>query len=257
MPETRQRIEEMMKMELNPLVYLEYTPVKRLSNLVNRKRNFGKSICMGYVSKPYEHTYRITTCRHLIINANNRIPSKSTILKNLEVFIRFKGVNKKFVDLMMEDVDIKVHKDDLVDLLFIEITKPEFYNFQLLNQASVKCRRRFPGRQVFYFQNNDQFRYFRLFEGRLLTEKMSISEITREGYFYLTASEDRTHFREYDAIHTTKDEIIKGASGSPILSRRAEVVGIICAHEQRRGKGIYLSIERIENFYNEISTYHL
>ena len=58
-----------------------------------------------------------------------------------------------------------------------------------------------------------------------------------------------------DMVVTNAEQII-GASGSPLLSRRGEVVGMICAHDQAKGKGIYLSIEKIERLYAEIEAYH-
>ena len=99
---------------------------------------------MGYVSRPYPKTYRITTCRHLITRENEILPSKQQILNGLEVFTRYEGVNKKLHSLLHEDVEIKIHEDDLTDLLFIEISRPDNYNFQLLKQASVRCRRTLP-----------------------------------------------------------------------------------------------------------------
>ena len=66
-----------------------------------------------------------------------------------------------------------------------------------------------------------------------------------------------TRHRAFHTIHTTKEVSIKGASGSPLLSRKGEVVGMICAHDQLNGRGIYLSIEKIERLYREIKGYHL
>ncbi len=265
MPATKQRIEQLMKMESTPLVYLEYTAVQKSEDFLSKiKTLFSASLqietdtkyCMGYVSHPYPKTYRITTCRHLISSENGGLPSKKEILTGLKVFTRYEGVNKKLHSFMLEDVDIKIHEDELTDLLFIEISRPDSYNFQLLNQASVRCRRRFPGSEVYYFQNSGEDPFFRLFEGRISTEKLYITHITSDGYFLFQKEKPSIHFRTFDLIDTTKDEPITGASGSPILSRRGEVVGMICAHEQQAGRGIYLPIEKIERLYGEIAGYH-
>lgn len=264
MPATKQRIEQLMKMEQNPLVYLEYRPQRKLAAYLKLKKIFKPltkkephlRICMGYVSRPYEATYRITTCRHLVTDEKGAVPSKRAILKGLEVYARYEGVNKKFHDLMFEDVNIKVHEDVLTDLLFIEISHPDNYNFQLLSQASVKCRRRYPGSQVFYFQNHEAEKYFRLFEGNINQKKVYVTRIDNNGFFFFQKSRPEKHCRVFQTIDTTKEEVIKGASGSPLLSRRGEVVGMICAHQQREGKGIYLSIEKIERLYDEIQAYH-
>ncbi len=95
MPAVKQRIGEQMKREENPLVYLEYTPEKKIiedkysKNLLtqNFDENSPTKICMGYVSRPYKETYRITTCRHLITDELGKIPSKIEILNGLEVFV--------------------------------------------------------------------------------------------------------------------------------------------------------------------------
>lgn len=257
MPATKQRIKQLMKMEQNPLVYLEYTPQLKLAAYFHSKTKFTKQYCMGYVSRPYECTYRITTCRHLVANNRGEIPSKQEILEGLEVFARYEGVNKKFHSLMFEDVDIKVHIDQLADLLFIEITHPDNYNFQLLNQAAINCTKRFPGSEVYYFQNHKEEQYFRLFEGKISTNKIYITEIANDGYFLFQENQPNQHYRLFHTIDTTRDIVIKGASGSPILSRSGEVVGMVCAHHQAEGKGIYLSIEKIECLYNEIRGYHV
>ena len=211
---------------------------------------------MGYVSKPYEATYRITTCRHLITNEFGEIPSKETILEGLEVFSRYEGAHKKFHNFMFEDVDIKVHEDVLADILFIEITRPDNYNFQLLNQAAANCIKRFPGKRVYYFQHPQTKQFFHLFEGAISTKKIYITGITNDGNFYFSETAPNKHYRAFHSIKTTKEVLIKGASGSPILSRKGEVVGMVCAHDQTNGKGIYLSIEKIERLYNEIEEYH-
>ena len=264
MPEVKQRIEELMKMEKNPLVYLEYTPQLKstnkffqLKNLFSQRSKSNLRICMGYVSRPFEDTYRITTCRHLVTNQKGEVSSKEEILEGLEVFARYEGVNKKFHKLMFEDVDIKIHIDILADLLFIEITRPDNYNFQLLNQASIRCRRRYPGNLVYYFQHQNKEKYFRLFEGKISREKIYITGISIDGHFFFQRDRPQKHHRAFHTIDTTKELLIKGASGSPILSRRGEVVGIMCAHDQAAGKGIYLSIEKIERLYEEINDYHL
>jgi len=158
---------------------------------------------------------------------------------------------------MFEDVDIKVHIDVLADLLFIEITQPDDYNFELLNQASVQCRKRFPGNQVYYFQNHDREKYFRLFEGAISQEQIYITSISNEGHFLYQENKPKSHYRLFSTIDTTNKLLIKGASGSPLLSRNGEVIGMMCAHDQNRGKGIYLSIEKIEKLYNEIRGYHI
>jgi len=264
-----------MKMEQNPLIYLEFTPTKKLTaarifgnrliNLVKlsiqdpryQKEESSMRLCMGYVSRPYEQTYRITTCRHLISNNDGTIPTKEEILEGLEVFARYEGVNQKFHSLMFEDVDIKVHEDLLADLLFIEITQPDNYNFQLLNQASARCRRRFPGSQVYYFQNHKDVRYFRLFEGAVSREKIYVTDITTNGFFYREKERPAAHHRLFHTIDTTDEVLINGASGSPLLSRRGEVIGMMCAHDQSIGRGIYLSVEKIERLYDEIQEYHL
>ena len=248
-----------MKMEQNPLVYLEYTPTKKrkfaLKNLFKGAQD--TRFCMGYVSHPYAETYRITTCRHLISNPLGELPSKAAILEGLEVFARYEGVNKKLHSLMFEDVDIKIHEDALADILFIEITHPDNYNFQLLNQATVRCKKRFPGSQVYYFQHPQTDAYFRLFEGIIAAHKIYITGITNDGNFFFTERPPARHYRAFHTIDTTKEISIQGASGSPILSRQGEVVGIICAHDQANGRGIYLSIEKIERLYKEIKEYHL
>jgi len=236
-----------MKDEQNPLVYLEYTPQRKLIDRLKPQRLFSgisdeittMKYCMGYVSHPYEDTYRITTCRHLVASEDGRVPSKLDILKGLEVYARYEGVNKKFHSLHFEDVNIKIHEDQLTDLLFIEITHPDAYNFQLLNQASYRCRRRFPGSQVYFFQHHEEEKYFRLYEGEVSIEKIYITGIAK-----------------FDTIRTTDEVLIIGASGSPILSRRGEVIGMMCAHHQDIGRGIYLPIEKIERLYAEIAGYH-
>jgi len=85
MPATKQRIEELMKMERNPLVYLEYTPKQKLIESINPSKIIAKYFkeekpnlrtCMGYVSRPYESTYRITTCRHLV--STTKAPIKNS-----------------------------------------------------------------------------------------------------------------------------------------------------------------------------------
>ncbi len=274
MPATKQRIGDQMKMEQNPLIYLEYTPTKKLNiagffknsltnfvkpidhNLRFQKEQSSMRFCMGYVSRPYEQTYRITTCRHLVSSNGGAIPTKEEILEGLEVFARFEGVNKRFHSLMFEDVDIKVHEDVLADLLFIEITQPDNYNFQLLNQAAARCRRRFPGSQVYYFQNHKDERYFRLFEGAISREKIYITGITNDGSFFIKEDKPTIHHRQFLTIDTTDEVLVTGASGSPLLSRRGEVIGMMCAHDQGIGRGIYLSVEKIERLYDEIQEYH-
>jgi len=32
---------------------------------------------------------------------------------------------------------------------------------------------------------------------------------------------------------------------------------MVCAHDQNKGRVIYLSVEKIERLYNEIDSYHL
>lgn len=259
MPAVKQKIVDDMKMEQNPLVYLEYVPVKRprykFKKLFRSSKN--KRFCMGYVSHPYADTYRITTCRHLVANSFGELPSKADILEGLEVFARYEGVNKKLHSLMFEDVNIKVHEDELADILFIEITHPDNYNFQLLNQATARCKKRFPGSEVYYFQHPKKEAYFHLFEGIIATRKIYITGIDNDGDFYFTEQPPAKHHRAFHTVDTTTEISIKGASGSPILSRQGEVVGIMCAHDQLNGRGIYLSIEKIERLYQEISFYHL
>lgn len=254
MPAVKQKINDAMKMEQNPLVYLEYTPVQKpkfkLKNLFKASQN--TRFCMGYVSHPYESTFRITTCRHLISNPLGEIPSKADILAGLEVFARYEGVHKKLHSLMLEDVNIKIHDDELVDILFIEITHPDNYNFQLLNQAEATCRKRFPGSRVYYFQHPKTTTYFTLLEGTITPQQIYITGITNDGNFFFTEERPAKHYRVFQTIDTIKKGAIQGASGSPILSRQGEVVGMICAHAQAKGKGIYLSIEKIERLYKEI-----
>ncbi len=265
MPAVKQRIGQLMTMAQNPLVYLEYAPKKKLKEYLKSGKIFKRSddrqpqlrICMGYVSRPYESTYRITTCRHLVSNLQGEIPSKKEILKGLEVYARYEGFNKKLHSLMFEDVNIKVHDDVLADLLFIEITHPDNYNFQLLNQASARCRRRYPGSQVYYFQHYKKEQLFRLFEGAISRDKIYITGIANNGYFLYLENKPTIHHRLFHTISTTDEVLIKGASGSPLLSRRGEVIGMICAHDQSKGIGIYLSIEKIERLYGEISKYHV
>jgi len=259
MPAVKQNIVDSMKMEQNPLVYLEYLPVKKQKSKLRRllRGVKDKRFCMGYVSHPYESTYRITTCRHLVATPFGELPSKADILEGLEVFARYEGVNKKLHSLMFEDVDIKVHEDELADILFIEITHPDNYNFQLLNQATARCKKRFPGSQVYYFQHPKKEAYFHLFEGIIATKKIYITGIDNDGDFYFTEHAPVKHHRAFHTVDTTKEISIKGASGSPILSRQGEVVGIMCAHDQLNGRGIYLSIEKIERLYKEITEYHL
>lgn len=261
MPAIKQTITQSMKTKQNPLVYLEYTPVVnplqkfKFTNLFKGAQN--TRFCMGYVSHPYEATFRITTCRHLITNPLGEIPSKADILEGLEVFARYEGVHKKFHSLMFEDVNIKIHDDELADILFIEITHPDNYNFQLLDQAEATCRKRFPGSQVYYFQHPKEEAYFKLFEGTITPQKIYITGITNDGNFFFTEQTPAKHYRTFHTIDTTKEVSIQGASGSPILSRQGEVVGMVCAHDQANGKGIYLSIEKMERLYQEIGRYHV
>ena len=256
MPTIKQNIIQSMKMESNPLVYLEYTPTRVINRFLKRKVRRKKQFCMGYVSHPYKATYRITTCRHLIANEFGEIPSKIEILAGLEVFARYEGVNKKLHSLLFEDVAIKVHEDELADVLFVEITHPDTYNFKLLNQACANCKKRFPGSIVYYFQHPKTRKYFKLFEGNISKKEIYITGITNEGDFFFMEDKPTKHHRTFSTIDTTQAVSIKGASGSPILSRLGEVVGIICAHDQLRGKGIYLSIEKIERLYGETKEYH-
>lgn len=213
--------------------------------------------CMGYVSRPYKSTYRITTCRHLISTKSGEIPTKKEILKGLEVFARYEGVNKKLHSLMFEDVNIKVHEDMLVDLIFIEISHPDNYNFQLLNQAAVECKKRFPGNQVYYFQNHTKEHYFRFFEGQTSQDKIYITGIDHNGHFFYLEEKPNIHHRRFYTIIAEEEAILQGASGSPLLSRKGEVIGMVCAHDQNKGRVIYLSVEKIERLYNEIDSYHL
>jgi len=262
MPVIKKNIEQNMKMESTPLVYLEYNPELAPSkNRFRLKTLFKKQatsirFSMGYVSRPYPNTYRITTCRHLITDKEGRLPSKDIILEGLEVFARYQCVNKKIRNLMLEDVDIKVHPDILTDLLFIEITRPSNYNFNLLNQSSVQCQKRFPGNQVYYFQNQSSEMYFKIFEGVITKEQFYVTRISPDGFFYYYTTQPQENYRVFDIIDTTKEFSIHGASGSPILSRKGEVVGMICAQNKDKGKGIYLPIEKIERLYNEITAYH-
>ncbi len=265
MPATKQRIVQSMKMEQNPLVYLEFTPPSKRTKRFKPRKLFAKRnkrsaqtrFCMGYVSRPYESTYRITTCRHLVAKNDGTLPTKVEILEGLEVFARYEGEHKKLHSLMFEDVNIKTHIDELADLLFIEILHPDNYNFQLLNQASASCAKRFPGNEVYYFQNHQEEAFFRLFEGKITTDKIYIIEIANDGNFFFHEQKPNQHYRMFNTIDTIKNVLIKGASGSPLLSREGEVVGMICAHEQSAGKGIYLTIEKIERLYDEIRGYHV
>ena len=263
MPAIKQSIYQSMKMEANPLVYLEYFPNQDLTKPFNRmmvrffRERSEHRFCMGYVSHPYAETFRITTCRHLVADKNGHLPSKEAILKGLEVFARFEGINQRLHSLLFEDVNIKVHADPLTDLLFIEINHPDDYNFQLLNQACAHCGMRIPGHQVYYFQHHEPEQIFRFLEGQLTNKQVYITGITDEGNFFYQDIQPQQHHRVFQVIHTTKAILIKGASGSPILSRKGEVVGMICAHDQESGLGIYLSIEKIERLYGEIEGYHL
>jgi len=264
MPAIKQNIEQSMKMESTPLVYLEYNPdpepkenIFKLKNLINKNKPTSNiRFSMGYVSRLYPDTYRITTCRHLITNSDGGIPTKEKILEGLEVYARYQSVNKKMKSLMFEDVNIKIHSDILTDLLFIEINHPTDYNFNLLNQASLLCKKRILGSKVYYFQNPQRKLYFRLFEGNITEEKFYVTKISADGYFYYYTSVPQEDYRVFDIIDTTKESLIKGASGSPIISRNGEVVGMICAHNKSKGKGIYLPIEKIERLYNEINDFH-
>ncbi len=265
MSKVKWEIDELMKMEENPLVYLEYSPSRKKSFLFSKINHLispyvkraDLKFCMGYVSRLYSKTYRITTCRHLIANDKGELPSKADILEGLEVFSRYKDVNKKFYSFMFEDVDIKIHSDEFADLLFIEITNPDHYNFQLLNQAASECEMRFPGEVVYYFQNHKREKYFRLYEGKLSHENVFITKISKDGkHFFFQLKKPAIKHRAFHTINTTNDVSIIGASGSPILTQKGEVAGIICAHDIEKGKGIYLSIEDIEVLYNEIVDYH-
>lgn len=258
MPAIKRKIANSMKMEQNPLVYLEYTPVKKPKFKIQTlfKAPEDTRFCMGYVSHPYAETFRITTCRHLIANPKGELPSKTAILEGLEVFARYEGVNKRLHSLLFEDVDIKIHKDKLADILFIEITRPDNYNFQLLSQAEATCIKRFPGNEVYFFQHPKAADYFNFYEGVIAPNQIYITGITKDGDFFFTERRPLKHHRAFHTIHTTKEVSIKGSSGSPLLSRKGEVVGMICAHDQTEGRGIYLSIEKIERLYQEIRYYH-
>ena len=97
--------------------------------------------------------------------------------------------------------------------------------------------------------------YFRLFEGAISRAEIYITGISENGHFTYFEDQPNVHHRKFNTINTTKEVLIKGASGSPILSRRGEVIGMICAHDQSIGRGLYLSIEKIERLYDEIETH--